>query len=261
MPFDPTSICFIGSDTPKVQEVLKKLIELYGQKDVTEADVIVVLGGDGTMLRALHRFMNTDKKIYGMNYGSIGFLMNHCTVEQLPDRLAKSQEETIRPLHMYATTTTGEKVDYLAINEVSLLRQSFQAAKIQVSIDHKVRIPELVCDGILVATPLGSTAYNLSAQGPIIPMIAPLIALTPVSPYRPRRWHGALLPHNAEIEFKLLETHKRSVNAAADNYGVCNVDTILVHQSQKHKVQLLFDHNHSWDERILAEQFAIESLI
>ncbi len=171
-----------------------------------DADIIVALGGDGTMLQALRDFMNSGTPIYGMNRGSVGFLMNEFSVDDLPERILAAQMETIRPLVMVAETESGQSFEALAINEVSLFRQSYQAAKIRITIDGKVRLDELVCDGVMVATPAGSTAYNLSAQGPILPLEAPLLALTPVSPFRPRRWGGALLPKHVTVRMDLLET-------------------------------------------------------
>ncbi|WP_370931962.1 NAD kinase [Bartonella sp. DGB1] len=257
MSFNPESICFIASKAPNAQEALQILSRRYGQRKADNAEVIVVIGGDGTMLRALHKFMNSDKKLYGMNRGSVGFLMNEYHLDKLPQRIECATLEVIHPLHMLAKSTKEGIVESLGINEVSLFRQSYQAAKIQISVDNKIRIPELVCDGILVATPLGSTAYNLSAQGPILPLISPLIALTPVSPFRPRRWHGALLSNEKLIEFKILEPNRRPVNAAADNRGVKTVEKVTIRKSQNDFVNLLFDSDHSWDERILTEQFDI----
>lgn len=254
---NPSSICFIAGDQVKSSDLFHKFTDYYGQKTPEEAEIIVVLGGDGLMLRNLHRFMNSDKYIYGMNYGSIGFLMNANHFENLPERIAKATIETVHPLKMQATSKDGELSTFLAINEVSLFRQSFQATKVEISVDGKVRMPELICDGILVATAIGSTAYNLSAHGPILPLKAPLIALTPVSPYRPRRWHGALLSDKVVLEFRLLEAEKRPTNAGADNDGVHNVVHVKVWQSHSNHVNLLFDECHSWDERILAEQFSI----
>ncbi len=196
-----------------------------------DADIIVALGGDGTMLQALRDFMNSGTPIYGMNRGSVGFLMNEFSVDDLPERILAAQMETIRPLVMVAETESDQSFEALAINEVSLFRQSYQAAKIRITIDGKVRLDELVCDGVMVATPAGSTAYNLSAQGPILPLEAPLLALTPVSPFRPRRWGGALLPKHVTVRMDLLETEKRPVNAVADNNEVKSVRAVTVREA------------------------------
>lgn len=246
---------FLSSGTIESLAAEKALVERYGQVPAAEADIIVALGGDGTMLQTLRDFMSLGKPVYGMNRGSVGFLMNEFEVDGLPDRVAAAQLETIRPLAMRAESETGTFVEALAINEVSLFRQSYQAAKVRIIIDGKVRLEELVCDGIMVATPAGSTAYNLSAQGPILPLEAPLLALTPVSPFRPRRWGGALLPKSVTVKLELLETEKRPVNAVADNTEVKSVKSVTIREARGKKVAILFDKNHSWDERILTEQF------
>jgi NAD+ kinase len=230
-------------------------VNRYGHVSGEDADIIVALGGDGTMLQALRDFMNSGTPIYGMNRGSVGFLMNEFSVDNLCERILAAQMETIRPLVMIAETENSAPVEALAINEVSLFRQSYQAAKVRISIDGKVRLEELVCDGVMVATPAGSTAYNLSAQGPILPLEAPLLALTPVSPFRPRRWGGALLPKHVTVRMDLLETEKRPVNAVADNNEVKSVTSVTVREAPNSQVAILFDKNHSWDERILTEQF------
>lgn len=236
-------------------QALQDLTARYGQTPVADAPVIVPIGGDGFMLQTIHAHMNTGQRIYGLNRGSVGFLMNEFGQQNLPDRIASAEEETISPLAMTAEDINGEIIKALAINEVSLFRQSYQAAKIKITVDGKTRLQELVCDGIMVATPAGSTAYNLSAQGPIIPLDAPLLALTPVSPYRPRRWRGALLPNHGAVKFDIIEQSKRPVNAVADHTEVKSVRHVAVQLATDHKATLLFDPNHSWDERILAEQF------
>jgi NAD+ kinase len=213
------------------------------------------MGGDGFMLQTLHAYMNSGKRIFGMNRGSVGFLMNEYHDEDLLDRIEGATGEAIRPLEMIAVDTAGKTFKAKAINEVSLFRQSYQAAKLCIKVDGKVRLEELTCDGVMVATPAGSTAYNLSAQGPIIPLDAPLLALTPVSAFRPRRWRGALLPNSALVEIEVLEPQKRPVNAVADHNEVKSVVSISVILSEQSAVTVLFDANHSWDERILAEQF------
>lgn len=249
------NIAFVHSDAPQAIDAARKLGALYGQSDPEDADIIVVLGGDGIMLQTLHDTMDTGKLVYGMNRGSVGFLMNEYSEHDLRERLAEADAETLRPLRMTANTVDGRTVTALAINEVSLLRQSHQAAKIRVSIDDKVRLEELICDGVMVATPAGSTAYNLSAHGPILPIEAQLLALTPVSAFRPRRWRGALVPMHSTIKFDVLEPEKRPVNAVADHVEVKTVTSVTVRESTSSTAMLLFDPNHSWNERILAEQF------
>lgn len=246
---------FVSSGSEESLAAQKELVKRYGHVAGEDADIIVALGGDGTMLQALRDFMNTGTPIYGMNRGSVGFLMNEFSVDNLCERILAAQMETIRPLVMIAETENSAPVEALAINEVSLFRQSYQAAKVRISIDGKVRLEELVCDGVMVATPAGSTAYNLSAQGPILPLEAPLLALTPVSPFRPRRWGGALLPKHVTVRMDLLETEKRPVNAVADNNEVKSVTSVTVREAPNSQVAILFDKNHSWDERILTEQF------
>ncbi|MEM8541138.1 MAG: NAD kinase [Pseudomonadota bacterium] len=246
---------FVSSNTESAQEATNLLAALYGQSSPDEADVIVALGGDGFMLATIHRFMNCDTPIYGMNRGTVGFLMNEYIEENLRERIGQSISETIRPLTMLAEDRDGNKTEAMAINEVSLFRQSYQAAKIKITVDNRVRLDELVCDGLMVATPAGSTAYNLSAQGPIVPLDAPLLALTPVSPFRPRRWRGALLPNQASVELEVLEEDKRPVNAVADHTEVKSVRKVRIEESRDATATLLFDSSHSWDERILAEQF------
>lgn len=249
------AIHFLSSGTEESLTAQKELVKRYGHVAAEDADVVVALGGDGTMLQALRDFMNSGIAVYGMNRGSVGFMMNEFSLEDLPARIRAAQKETIRPLEMVAETEHMAPFKALAINEVSLFRQSYQAAKVRITIDGKVRLEELVCDGVMVATPAGSTAYNLSAQGPILPLEAPLLALTPVSPYRPRRWGGALLPKHVAVRLDLLETEKRPVNAVADNNEVKSVRAVTVREAIDSQVAVLFDQNHSWDERILTEQF------
>ena len=249
------SFAFISSDTDDARQSAARLSALYGQTAIDDADVIVVLGGDGLMLQTLHSTMNSGQKIYGMNRGTIGFLMNEYSETNLRERVSAAAAETIRPLEMETSSADGTKTLALAINEVSLLRQSYQAAKIRITIDGKTRLEELICDGIMVATPAGSTAYNLSAHGPILPIDAPLLALTPVSAFRPRRWRGALLPKHATVSFDILEARKRPVNAVADHTEVKSVLSVTVRESIDATATILFDASHSWNERILAEQF------
>lgn len=219
------------------------------------ADVIIALGGDGMMLQTLHRFMSTGKPTFGMNRGSVGFLMNEFHVDNLPERLAKAEVTMIRPLAMTATDGDGKIHFARAINEVSLLRQSHQAAKFAIGIDGRSRLDELVCDGLIVATPAGSTAYNLSAHGPILPINAQLLALTPISAFRPRRWRGALLPSHVTVSIHCLERDKRPVAAAADNVEIRSVAEVTVREDHAASCAIMFDPDHSWDERILTEQF------
>jgi len=251
----PQSIAFIAADSEDAKAAAARLSVLYGQSRIEEAEVIVPLGGDGFMLQTLHENMGTGRAIYGMNRGTIGFLMNEYSEDGLRERIAAAIAETIRPLEMEAEDVDGTRHHAIAINEVSLFRQAAQAARLRILIDGHLRLEELVCDGVMVATPAGSTAYNLSAHGPILPLDAPLLALTPVSPFRPRRWRGALLPNRAEVTFEVLEHAKRPVNAVADNLEVRSVRTVTVRESRSRTATILFDASHSWEERILAEQF------
>jgi NAD+ kinase len=248
-------ISFISSTAPEAQAAARHLAALYGNARREEADVIVALGGDGFMLATLHDEMNSGRLVYGMNRGSVGFLMNDYSDTDLHGRLEAAAENTVRPLEMRATDTKGRDHAGLAINEVSLFRQSYQAAKIRISVDGKVRLEELICDGVMVATPAGSTAYNLSAHGPILPLDAPLLALTPVSAFRPRRWRGALLPHKVKVTMEVLEVEKRPVNAVADHMEVKSVVRVEVAASPASSARILTDASHSLNERILAEQF------
>ena len=248
-------IAFVSSDTADAKTALESLSARYGQSSIEDAGIVVALGGDGFLLQTLRDTMGTGKKVYGMNRGTIGFLMNEYRSGGLTERLAAAVAETIRPLEMLAVTSEGETVSALAINEVALWRQSYQTAKIRITVDEQVRLEELSCDGVMIATPAGSTAYNLSAHGPILPLDAPLLALTPVSPFRPRRWRGALLSNKATVRFDILEPEKRPVNAAADHTEVKAVASVTVRESPTATATLLFDPNHSWNERILAEQF------
>ena len=248
-------IAFVASASAEARDAHTRLTQRYGDAAPESADVIVALGGDGFLLQTLRDTMGTGKKVYGMNRGTIGFLMNEYRVGGLAERIAAAVAETIRPLEMLAVTHGGETVSALAINEVALWRQSYQTAKIRITVDDQERLAELNCDGVMIATPAGSTAYNLSAHGPILPLDAPLLALTPVSPFRPRRWRGALLSNKATVRFDILEPEKRPVNAAADHTEVKAVASVTVRESPTATATLLFDPNHSWNERILAEQF------
>lgn len=219
------------------------------------ADVIVALGGDGLMLRTLHQFMGTGKPIYGMNRGSVGFLMNEFYADGLIDRIKAAERSIVHPLMMKVTDCEGLTHTARAINEVSLFRQSYQAAKLRLIIDDKPRLEELVADGVLVSTPAGSTAYNLSANGPILPLNAPMLALTPISPFRPRRWRGAILPDSARTVIEVLEADKRPVNAVADHFEFRSVIRVTVSSDGATDLVMLHDPGHSLDERILREQF------
>jgi NAD+ kinase len=248
-------VAFVASGSPKAQEALKFLRKRYGGVEPTEAEVIVALGGDGFILETLHDYLDRGVPIYGMNRGTVGFLMNEFVEEGLIERLDAAAETVLNPLQMIATCADGSKIEALAINEVSMLRQSRQAAKIRISVDGKVRIPELICDGVLVATAAGSTAYNLSAHGPIIPVGSDLMALTPISAFRPRRWRGALLPAQAKVEFEILENYKRPVSAVADSTEARNVLTVTVEERRDVSLTILFDPEHNLADRILNEQF------
>ncbi len=248
-------IAFVATDTPEARSAHAALVKRYGETAPEEADVIVALGGDGLMLQTLHQYMNRRIPIYGMNRGSIGFLMNEYREADLTERLAAAELATIHPLSMHATLADGSHRDALAINEVSLLRETYQAAKIRISIDGKTRMEELICDGILVATPAGSTAYNLSAQGPIVPIDAALLALTPISAFRPRRWRGALLSHRAKVRFDILEADKRPVSAVADHTEFRQVQVVEVEEDASIDLLMLFDLDHGLEERIITEQF------
>jgi NAD+ kinase len=250
-------IGFVASPIPEAQEARERLIARYGNVDPDTADAVVALGGDGFMLQTLHRFMNSGKPIYGMHRGTVGFLMNDFAEEGLSERLASAQNTIIHPLLMRARDPDGKAHEHHAINEVSLFRQIYQAARLRILVDGKERLSELIADGILVATPAGSTAYNLSVQGPIIPINAPLLALTPISPFRPRRWRGALLPDKARITIDVLEPEKRPVAAVADHAEVRSVRTVDVMMDHSFAINMMFDPGHSLDERIVREQFGV----
>jgi len=248
-------IAFLASQAPEAELAREALIRRYGDVKPEEADVIVPLGGDGFMLRTLHKFMTSGKPFYGMHRGTVGFLMNEYREEGLRERLAAAEPTLIRPLVMRAIDADGKAHEYRAINEVSLFRQIYQAARLRILVDGKVRLEDLVADGVLVATPAGSTAYNLSVQGPIIPVGAPLLALTPISPFRPRHWRGALLPDSATVTLEVLEADRRPVAAVADHDEVRSVHRVDIRRDPDVAMQMLFDPGHSLDERILREQF------
>jgi NAD+ kinase len=255
MPLVSPSFSFVASSSQEAQAALVELVHLYGTAVPEEADVIVALGGDGFMLQILHQTMNSGKRVYGMNRGSVGFLMNDYRIGDLPERIAAAMENDFYPLRMTTTNADGTTSSALAINEVSLFRQSHQAAKLRVEVDGHVRLEELICDGVMVATPAGSTAYNFSAHGPILPLEAPLLALTPVSAYRPRHWRGALLPNKVAVDIHVLEADKRPVNAVADHREVKTVLHVHIAQSEEKTAIVLSDRDRSWSDRIVAEQF------
>lgn len=249
----------IADETPRAQEALAELIKRYAVIDLskkrTGVDIIVVLGGDGFMLQMLHRFMERKTPIYGINCGTIGFLLNDFSTENLMERIHNARAATLHPLSMYARCLNGREIEALAINEVSLFRESRQAARIRVAIDHVVRLQELICDGIMVSTPAGSTAYNFSAGGPIIPLQGNLLALTPLAPFRPRRWKGALLEHKANVTFEILDPEKRPVSAVADFTEIRDVVSVNINEQRKISLTLLFDAEHNLEERMTKEQF------
>ncbi len=252
---DFETIGFVAANNGEAQAALERLSDLYSHVPPEEADIVVALGGDGFMLRTLHANMKRQGPVYGMNRGSVGFLMNSFDENCLIERLAKSEAVQLRPLHMEAHDIHGEIHYALAINEVSLLRETGMAAKLRIFVDGIERMHELICDGALVATPAGSTAYNASAHGPIVPIGAELLALTPISAYRPRRWHGALLPQHAEIVLEVLDSDQRTVSAVADYADVAQVRKVIIRQDTEHCATLLFDPEHALDERIIKEQF------
>ena len=250
-------ISFQAASVALAQEARARLAARYGDTPAELADVIVSLGGDGFMLETLHRVLNRDVPVYGMNCGSVGFLMNKFAEEDLPARLNRAQPAELHPLRMRAIRASGEVVEALALNEVSLLRQLRQAAKIRISVDGRVRLEELSCDGVLLSTPAGSTAYNLSAHGPIVPLSANLLPLTPISSFRPRRWRGALLPSSAEVLFEVLEAEKRPVAAVADFTEVRDVISVTVREDRVSRAMVLFDPDQGLSERIIVEQFTV----
>lgn len=248
-------VAFVAAENDAAQRALDHLRHRYGSTPPDQADVIVALGGDGFMLETLHRHIDRHVPIYGMNRGTVGFLLNVYSDDSLMERLERAETVRLHPLVMQAVTVDGQTHEALAINEVSLLRETRQAAKIRIRVDGRVRLEELICDGVLVATPAGSTAYNLSAHGPIIPMGAGVLALTSISAFRPRRWRGALLSHKAKVSFEILESEKRPVSAVADYTEVRDVVQVEVYENRSTSLDLLFDPEHNLEERILAEQF------
>jgi NAD+ kinase len=254
LPANPR-IAFLASNTPEAQAALQALTAVHAQHAPAEADVLCALGGDGFMLQTLHLHGGDGKPVFGMKLGSVGFLMNQYAADGLQARLAAAEPAVLRPLEMTATTEAGTTLTLLAYNEVSLLRQTRQTAHLRIFLNGKPRLDELVCDGALVATPAGSTAYNFSAHGPILPLGSQVIALTPIAAFRPRRWRGALLPNAARIQFDVLEPDKRPVSAVADHNETRSITRVEVKQADKVEILMLFDPGHSLDERILSEQF------
>ena len=261
-PADPSAvdaqncrIAFASAEGDIASEACHSLVAAYDGVEPEDADIIVALGGDGFMLEALHRYIDLQKPIYGMHRGTVGFLMNAYEEHNLRDRLAAADKVDLHPLRMTATTAAGETVEALAINEVSMLRETRQAARLGISVDGRTRLDELVCDGVLVSTPAGSTAYNLSVHGPVLPVGADVLALTPISAFRPRRWRGAILPHTASVEITVQEPDKRPVSAVADRTEVREVISVKITEDRSISMTLLFDPDQSLDERILSEQF------
>lgn len=250
------TIGFVASDAPEAQKALVELKRRYGSIPPEQAEIIVALGGDGFMLETLHRYLDRRVPFYGMHRGSVGFLMNNYGPEGLSERIGRAEPIEIHPLEMTARDMRGQTHSALAINEVAISRQGRQVAKIKIVVDGQVRLPELMADGVLVATPIGSTAYNLSAHGPIVPLGSNLLALTPVSAFRPRRWRGALLPETARFHFETLEAERRPVTAVADYTDIRDVLSVDVRQTRDISFTLLFDPEHSFAERVMKEQFA-----
>ena len=250
-----TRIGFVAGTTDIAKKAMSRLRDRYGSVPLEEADIIVALGGDGLMLETLHRFIDRDVAIYGMNRGTVGFLLNQYRETGLTQRLRVAEKVELKPLHMRARTISGEIFEAISINEVSLLRETRQAAKLRLSVDGTARLGELICDGVIIAPPAGSTAYNLSAHGPIIPLGAQLLALTPISAFRPRRWRGAMLPSTARVTIEVLEPRKRPVSAVADYTEIRDVKRASIREAPTATLTLLFDPEHNLEDRILNEQF------
>ncbi|MEQ1902233.1 MAG: NAD kinase [Devosia sp.] len=253
--FNPDRLHFVSSGTAEANAALERLMARYGDAGADVAEVVVALGGDGLMLQSLHKVMERRVPVFGMNCGSVGFLMNDYSDDNLIDRVSAAKPTHIYPLTMSVRDAAGERFTALALNEVSLFRTTYQAVKVEIVVDGKMQMEELICDGILLSTPAGSTAYNLSAHGPILPIDAPLLALTPISPFRPRRWRGAILNNRAVVIFRTHEAEKRPVSAVADNVEFKNVLEVEVREDRSHQVTLLFDPGTGLEERVLSEQF------
>lgn len=252
---DVIKLALVNVDSDAATKSAAVLKEKYQFVPMDQADVVVALGGDGFMLHLLHELLEVEAPIFGMNLGTVGFLLNEFNPDNLIDRIKEAIPFKMYPLRMNSVTVSGEKTEALAFNEVSLLRETRQTAKIKIYIDEKLRMEELACDGVLISTPAGSTAYNLSAHGPIIPLHADILALTPISAFRPRRWRGALIPQNSKIKFEVCQPQKRPVSAVADTIEVRNVKSVTVEQDYSNTKTLLFDKEHTLEERILNEQF------
>ena len=250
-------LALLASPADEAQAALMALSGLHPQHAPQDADVIVALGGDGFMLQTLHRHGALGKPVYGMKLGTVGFLMNQHRPEDLRERIASAEPAVLHPLEMLAQTESGTTVGSLAYNEVSLLRQTRQAAHVAIELNGDVRLDELICDGVMLATPAGSTAYNFSANGPILPLGANVMALTPIAPFRPRRWRGAVLKSGTEVRFRVLDPHKRPVSATADSHETRDVVEVVIRESRDRLVTLLFDPEHNLEERILSEQFVV----
>jgi NAD+ kinase len=248
-------IHFVASQVDYAGAACELMQKKYGQSELADADVIVALGGDGFMLRTLHRVIPRDIPVFGMKIGDVGFLMNRYSEDDLEERLAAASAVSLNPLRMVALTESGTETSALAINEISLLRQTNQAAHIRIIVNNSVKVEDLVCDGVLLATAAGSTAYNFSVRGPILPLGTDAMALTPISPFRPRRWNGAILPNSARVRFEVLDHYKRAVSATADAYEVRDVIQVDAFEDKEIELKLLFDPAHSLEERILNEQF------
>ena len=246
---------FIASENPEAKETLKVLIKKYDQTKLELSDVIIAIGGDGMLLKALRNSIEKNKPVFGLNKGNVGFLMNELSFDNLENRIQTARKVKMHPLFMSAHKINGNIFTELAVNEVSILRQTHQAAHLKITVDKKERLNELVCDGILVSTPIGSTAYNLSARGPIIPLNANILALTPISSFRPRRWRGALLPQRVKIRIEVLNFNTRPVSATADNVEARDIKYIEISTDKTKKLTILHDSDHSLDERIMKEQF------
>lgn len=250
-------LAFVAAPTHSAEAARQRLIAQYGDHPVKESNVLVALGGDGLMLECLHQVLGSSMPVYGMNCGSVGFMMNEYNEDDLPERISRALPSELHPLRMHAVTASGVVEEAMALNEVSLLRQGRQAAKIRISVDQRERLKELICDGVLISTPAGSTAYNLSAHGPIVPLSANLLPLTPISAFRPRRWRGALLPATVDVLFEVQEPDKRPVAAVADFTEVRDVISVAVHEDKTLAATVLFDPDRALSERIITEQFTV----
>ena len=247
---------FVASSSDEANKALNRLLSKYEQASPEKSDMIVALGGDGFMLETLHKYLPTSKPVYGMHRGSIGFLMNEYKEDNLLDRVSKSEKVILHPLKMQTISSSGETRIANAINEVSLLRETRQAAKLRIYVNNKCRLEELICDGLLICTPAGSTAYNLSVDGPVLPLGANILAITSISAFRPRRWRGAIVPNNSQIRIEVIEPTKRPISAVADRTEYRDVTKVIIEKDETKSITLLFDPEHNLEERILSEQFS-----